>query len=506
MYKSDNKVIVKNTIILYMRMLITMGISLYVSRSILNTLGETNFGIYNAVGGFVALFTMISGSMSGATQRYISYEIANVKGGDVKKVFSTALNIHFILAIVIVVIGELIGIWFINSKMNFPADRYFAATMVYHISLFTFAMNIISIPYLSAIIAYEKFTAYAYFNILEVLLNLVVSFLIIKSPIDNLIYYALLLATIAIIIRVLYVTYVKYNFKHCRHSFKIDKTMLREMTSYVGWNTIGEISGSVKEQGLNILSNIFFGAGVNAARGLAEQVSSAVSKFSGGFQMAMNPQIVKLYAAGQKENMFTLVFRGSKLSYLLLSLFAIPIIIEAPFILGLWLIDVPNYTVEFVRIILLTAMIDSVSKPLITAMQASGKIRNYQIVVGGTMLLTLPVAYGFLKLGFDPKSVLWISLCFSIICLSLRIIMLNRTIEFPIFSFVKKVICPLCVVTIVSYLPAKWISIYLEDSFFSLICTLMLTTLFAVSSSYFIALNAEERTMIMSFIKKKLKK
>ena len=423
---SNNKRIAKNTLLLYFRMLLTMAVSLYTSRVVLEILGETNFGIYNVVGGFVSMFAMISGAMTTATQRFLSFEIGK-QGGDVKSMFSTAVMIHLLLAAIILLLGETIGVWFLNTYMNFPPDRYVAANWVFQFSLVTFIVNIISVPYNAAIVAYEHMKAFAYVSIIEVVLKLIIVYLLLVSPIDQLIFYAALLAAMAILIRIIYGFYCNRHFTECRSNWGWNRKHGKNMMSFVSWNLIGSVAGVAKEQGINVLLNVFFGATINAARAVAYQVLHAMSGFVGNFQLAMNPQIVKSFAANEREDMFKLVFRGSRLSFLMIMTMAIPVIIEAPFVLDVWLKEVPTYTVIFLRLVLLTSMVDSLSGTLIASMHASGKVRDYQIVVGGISLLTLPISYLILKMGYPPYSAMYVGLLMAIACHFARLLLLKKS-------------------------------------------------------------------------------
>lgn len=447
----NNKRIAKNTLMLYFRMLVMMAVSLYTSRVVLDTLGVSDYGIYNVVGGFVTMFSLISGAMTTATQRFLSFAIGEGKTKEVTSLFSTAVIIHIGLALIILIAGETIGVWFVANKMNFPPGRYTAAIWVFEFSLLTFLVSVINVPYNAAIIAYEKMSAFAYISIIEVVLKLVIVYLLLITPFDRLIFYAILMAVVQLGVQLIYASYTHRKIKTCHCNWRLNHQYFKQMTSFVSWNLIGSLAGVCKDQGLNVVLNLFFGTAVNAARGVAIQVSTAINRFVTNFQMAMNPQIVKLYATDEKQEMFKLVFRGSRFSYLLLLCLSLPVVIEAPFILNIWLVKVPDYTVVFLRLIIFTALIDSLSNTLITSMHASGKVRDYQIVVGGLSLLTLPLAYLLLKLGYSPTSSLVASLLISIICLFARAALLSKSIDFPAISFLRRVALKMFVLTLASY-------------------------------------------------------
>ena len=289
---ANNKRIAKNTLMLYVRMLFMMIIGLYTSRVILDKLGEVDFGIYNVVGGFVTMFTVISGAMTTATQRFLSFEIGKGEDGDVKGIFSTMLIIHLMLGCIILVLGETLGVWFINEHMNFPEGRYVAANWVFHFSLLVFILNVINVPYTGAIIAYEKMSAFAYFSVVDAVLKLAICYVITITPFDRLVVYAALMAFIQMAMIAAYYIYCRRKFSECRFALFFNRAYGKEVTSFVGWNLIGSLAGVAKEQGINVVLNMFFGPAVNAARGIAYQVLSKINGFVSNFQMAMNPQII----------------------------------------------------------------------------------------------------------------------------------------------------------------------------------------------------------------------
>ncbi len=498
----NNKRIAKNTLLLYFRMLLTMSIGLYTSRIVLDTLGEVNFGIYNVVGGFVAMFAIISGAMTTASQRFISFEIGKGKDGNVQLLFSTTIIIHLILAGIVLVLAETVGFWFLNHKMNFPEDRYVAANWVFQFSLLTFIINIISVPYNAAIIAYEKMSAFAFVSILEVTLKLIFVYILTVLPLDKLIIYSIYLALIAIIVRIVYGYYCYRNFEQCRFNWKWGKTYRKEMMSFVSWNLIGSAAGISKEQGINILLNIFFGATVNAARGVAYQVFGAINGFVSNFQMALTPQIVKTYASEQKEYMYKLVFRGSKLSYLMLLTLSMPFIIEAPFILNLWLKKVPEYSSIFLRIVLITALIDSLSHTLKASMHASGIVRDFQIVVGGITLLTLPITYFVLKIGYPPSSAMFVSLGISICCHFARLLLLKKSISFPVLSFLTNVSLKVFIVSILSAAIPVLLYINMDKNWITSILIGVISIISSLLFSFTIGFDKSERLFFIDKIKR----
>ena len=410
---SNNKRIAKNTLLLYIRMLFLMVVSLYTSRVVLNALGVEDFGIYNVVGGVVAMFSMLSGSLSAAITRFITYELGTGNRENLKKIFSSAVTIQIGLAVVIILLAEAVGVWFLNVKMNIPEERIVAANWVFQFSILTFSINLISVPYNASIIAHERMSAFAYISILEALGKLVIAFLITVSPMDRLIFYALLMCAVALLVRLVYGYYCKKHFEECTYHFLWDKELLKRMFGFAGWNFIGASSAVLRDQGGNVVINLFCGPVVNAARGIASQVNTAVHGFVSNFMTALNPQITKSYASGNRDYMMTLIFQGARLSFYMLLVLSLPIFVNTYYILTLWLKIVPEHTASFVQLILLFGLSESISNPLITAMLATGKIRNYQLVVGGLQLMNLPVSYILLRIGLFPEIVIVVAIILS---------------------------------------------------------------------------------------------
>lgn len=495
--QSNNKRIAKNTLMLYIRMMFMMLIGLYTSRVILDKLGEVDFGIYNVVGGFVTMFSIISGAMTSATQRFLSFEIGKKDKGNVKGIFSTMVYIHMFLAFIILLLGETVGVWFINNKMNFPAERYTAANWVFQFSLFTFILNVINVPYNGAIIAYEKMSAFAYFSIFDAIMKLLICYVIVMTAIDKLVMYALLMAIIQVLLIGIYFVYCRRNFSQCKLENTFNRSYGREVFSFVSWNLIGSVAMIAKEQGVNVVLNIFFGPAVNAARGIAHNVLTKVNGFVTNFQTAMNPQIIKNYASGDREAMFKLVFRGAKLSYLLLLTLSLPVIIEAPFILNIWLKAVPDYTVIFLRLVLLTSMLSSLSNPLIITMHASGRVKEYQIVVGGVSLLTLPLVYvGFKYFTFAPYWAMIIVFAIELICHIVRLYMLKRMIGFPIGGFLKSVTIRVFIITILSFIVPIAIYQNLDDTIIRFVFVCIASIFATFIFGYYLGLCRDERAKI----------
>ena len=424
---------------LYIRMFALMLVGLYASRVVLAALGENDYGIYNVVGGVVAMFTVISGALNSAIQRFITFELGKGVQAQLSKVYSTAVIIQLALALVVVVLAEPVGLWFIDNKMTIDPSRIPAARLVLHFSLLAFVLNLMSVPQMASITAHERMSAYAWIGILDGILRLGVALLIARSSSDRLVLYAALMAGVVLIVRAAYMIYCRVNLPECRFRPIFDMALIKEMFSFAGWNFIGVTSGVLRDHGGNILVNLFSGPAVNAARGVAVQLNGAVQGFVTNFMTAVNPQITKSYASGDKEYMFALVRRSSRLSFCLLYLLALPVIFNADYLLGIWLKEVPAHAPLFVQLFLIFALSESMSNPMITAMLATGDIRRYQLVVGGLQLLNLPVSYVCLKLGAMPEVTVMVAIAISQVCLWARLIMLNKATGFPILPFVSDV-------------------------------------------------------------------
>lgn len=502
----NNRKIAKNTLLLYFRMLLTMAVSLYTSRIILNTLGVEDFGIYNVVGGVVAMFSIISGSLSAAISRFITYELGREGYDRLKVIFSSAVTIQVILAFLICILAEVGGVWFLNTQMNIPVERVVAANWVLQCSIFTFMINLISIPYNAAIIAHERMKAFAYVSILEVVLKLLVAFALHIVIFDKLKVYAVLLLIVALIIRFVYAYYCKRHFKECTYRFIYDKEVLREMAGFAGWNLIGSSAGVLKDQGVNIVINLFCGTTVNAARGIAVQVNNATQSFVRNFMTALNPQITKSYASSDSEYLMKLLYKGSRLSFYMLLLLSLPIIIETDCILSVWLKVVPEHTVNFVRLILVLAMCESISLPLITVMLATGKIRNYSIIVGGLNMMNFPFSYLLLYWGFEPESTILLAIVISQGCFIIRIVMLRKKTGLSARNFIREVYMNIIIVSVLSCIFPMLIYNVVGDRVLRIVLVVVGSFISTSTVIYYVGCTSNERAFVKSKIRKLFKK
>ncbi len=501
MSSENSKRIAKNTGMLYIRMLLTMAVSLYTSRIVLNTLGVEDFGIYNVVGGFVTMFGFLNSAMASATQRFLSFEIGKKDFAQLAKIFSMSVNIHFIIALVILFLAETVGLWFVNTQLTIPAERMVAANWVYQFSILAFMVSVVSVPYNAAIIAHERMNVFAWVSIIEVSLKLLIVFILQWLGLDKLKLYAILIFGVALIIRLIYGVYCNRNFKESKFMFFWDKSLFKMLLSYAGWNLWGNAAAVVMAQGVNILLNIFFGPVVNAARGIAYQIRSAVNSFVTNFQMAMNPQIIKSFATNDLKYMHQLIYQGAKYSFFLLFALSLPILLEAEIILKIWLKIVPEYTVVFTKLVIINILIDSISGPLMTAAQASGKIKLYQGVVGGLLLFILPISYVFLKFGFEPEVTLYVSICISIAALYARLIIISPLVNLSIVEFSKNVIFKIVPVAILAIILPFSIIYFLPQGFYRIIISGFASMVSVVFTIYLVGLSRAEQKIMLEKIK-----
>lgn len=487
-------------------MLFTMMVSLYTSRVVLATLGVEDFGIYNVVGGVVTMFAIISTSLSSAISRFITIELGKGEIHQLKTVFSTAVTIQFLMALVVVIFAEFVGVWFLNNKMSIPEVRMNAANWVLQFSIFTFGVNLICIPFNALIIAHERMSAFAYVSILEVLLKLLIIYLLILMSVDKLIVYGGLLLMVTIIVTFAYFIYCRRHFVECKFFGRIDVSLLKNMLGFSGWNFIGASSVILRDQGVNIAINFFCGPAVNAARGVAVQVNHAINSFAQNFMTALNPQITKSYASGNNDYMFTLIFQGARLSFYMLLFLSLPVLVNTEYILSIWLNIVPEYTVVFIRLILLFTLCESISNPLITAMLATGRIRNYQLVVGGMQMMNFPISYIFLKRGFAPEITLYVAIGISLCCLLLRLFMLRGMIQLSVKEYMKNVFFNVFVVTILSAVVPYFISLQLQSSFYSFLILSALCIICSFITIFFVGCKKSERILVINQVRKIVKK
>ncbi len=492
---ANNKRLAKNTLVLYVRMLVLMAINLYVSRLILQVLGVEDYGIYNVVGGFVSLFSVVSQSLSTAASRFLTVEMGKDNSERLQKVFLCSLTIHFFLAVIIVILAESIGLWFVNTKMVIPLDRLFAANWVFQFSILSFCINLVTVPYNASVIAHENMSVYAYISIFEGVGKLATCYLLIKSPIDKLIYYALLILVVHIIAKAINIWFCRTHYYECRYHFYYDKSLFKEMFTFAGWNMIGASSAVLRSQGSNVLINLFFGPEVNAARAISEQVNHAVQGFVQSFMTALRPQIMKSYANGEKEYMMSLVLYGSRFSYYIFYILCLPILINTDYILYLWLKEVPEHFVSFVKLTLIFFLIESLSQTLVTIVLATGNTKKYQLTVGCVNLANIPISYALLLLGGNPECVFFVMISLSLLSLFLRLKILYELVQLDVAKYLRCVVFNVLCVSVISMIIPIIIKIMFYESFISVILVCLICFFCVGMSILFIGCNRTERAL-----------
>lgn len=502
---SNNKRIAKNTIVLYIRTLFVMLISLYTSRVILEVLGVEDYGIYQVVGGVVAMFSVISSSLSSAVSRFLTFEIGHGDKERLKKIFATSIVIQFTIATIILILSEIIGIWFMETKMQIPPERLNAARWVLHCSLFTFCINLLSVPYNACIIAHERMSAFAYIGIFDAIMKLLICYLLAISPIDKLISFALLTTTLALIIRIIYGVYCRHHFEESHVKISFDKSIFKEMLGFSGWSFFNNTTFILNNQGINMLMNVYFGVVINAARGIANQVESAVLGFVNNFTTAINPQITKSYASGDLDNMYKLVCRGAKFSYFSMLFLALPIIIEAEQILNIWLVDVPEYTVIFTQLSLIMGLCECIGKSGYTACIATGKLKKYSLIITSIGFIEFPLAWAFFAIGMAPTYAYYTYIAVKIIVLIVRMHLMESMIGLKTKMYIKGVFIPIIFTTLMAVIPPILLNIFLEQSILRLILIIIVSFASVGICALYMGMTTSERNKIFSAVKNYLK-
>jgi len=503
--QENNKRIAKNTLLLYVRMFFMMAIALYTSRVVLATLGVEDYGIYNVVGGVVAMFGFLNGAMSSATSRYITFALGKGDERNKSNVFIACINVHAILSIVILILAETVGLWYVYNYLVVPHSRFFAALWVYQCSVIATLVMIMSVPYNACIIAHEKMSAFAYISIIEVVAKLLIVYLLVISPMDKLIVYAILILAVQLGVRFCYTVYCGKHFNETKYHFSWDGKLVKELFSFAVWSLWGNMSVTAYTQGINLMLNAFFGPVVNAARGISVQVQAAVSQFISNFQMAVNPQITKSYAVGDKDYMVHLMCRSARFSYFLMLLLILPVLFEADIILRVWLGYYPDYTTTFLRIMLCTSLIYTISNPLIIAAQATGKVRKYQAIAGGVLLTILPIAYVCLKLGLPAWSVFVVHFGVEFIDIFVRMYLLRDMMGLSMRQYIKDVMFVTFPVTAVAAIVPLVAFFMLPSTSVNAIIVMIVCFLSASICIYAIGLSVNERVFVVTKISNKVK-
>lgn len=502
----NSKRLAKNTLLLYIRMLFMMAVSLYTSRIVLKTLGVEDFGIYNVVGGVVSLFNIVSSALSASVTRFLNIEMGRGNSKRLKEIFSSSVTTHILLTLLVVVLAELLGPWFITSKMTIPEERLEAALWVFQFSIATFSIQLISIPYNACIIAHENMKIFAYISIIEVTLKLVIVYVLLYTLMDKLILYSILMFAVALLIRIIYQIYCRKRYEESRFYWNINKPLIKEMFGFTSWNVIGSTSVILSDHGINILLNIFCNPIVNAARGIAMQVNHAINGFVGNFMVALNPQITKSYGANDLNNYKKLMINGSRFSMSLLTILSLPILIETPYILHVWLGKIPDHTVNFVRLILLFAISEAMSGTFTTGLLSTGKIKKVMLSVAVLRMLNLPISYIVLSYYNVPEFTMILAIIISQINLFIRLFLLKKVIQISIHKYVLNISLRIFFIISITYYLGYLLTLFLHESIFRLIITSTVSLCLSGFLILFILCTQEDRRYIFNLINKSINK
>ena len=491
--------IVKNTVALYGRSLLVLAVSLYTSRVVLNVLGVEDYGLYNVVGGVITMLGFLNTTMQATFQRYFNVAMGEGKEQEVTSLFRSSLTVQLLLALVVVVLGESIGLWFLSNKLVIPEGRMEAAQILYQVTIVSFVLSVFKSPFAALITAYERMSVYALFSIIETVLKLGIVFVVQAAPGDKLILYSFLILLIHFVDLLLYIFFCIRKISTTSVGFNWSKEQLRKMLSFSAWSTIGTLAYTMKSQGLNIVLNLFFGTVVNAARGVAYQVLNAVNQFITSFQTAFRPQLTKLYASGDYEATMRLYYSATKLSYYLIFTISLPILLETPFILHLWLGNaVPEYAAVFTRVILLTAFVSAFANPTTAIAYATGKIKNFSIMVSFFNLMIVPVAWLFLKLGYGPTSAMLVSLAFTILVQIIRLIVVANMTVLKVGDYMKHVILPVVLYSVLCVAAPLLLKYSLDKGWLRLLLILVVSALSSLVFVWLVGLTKTEKQFVMS--------
>ena len=501
---SDNKRIIRNTLMLYLRMFVILGVTLYTSRVVLEQLGVVDYGIYNVVGGVVFVLGLFNGTMSAAPQRFLAVAVAGNSKDEIKKVFCTACSLHLIFAGFVALLAETVGLWFLYRYINIPSGDYSAALWVYQCTICTAILSIMIVPFTSMSIAHENMSIYAYISFFEAFLKLGVAFLLILITVQKLKLYALLVMLSTLIVLVTWMVYTNKKYSYLRYKILYKKDIAKELFSFIGWQTLGSFAWIARTQGVNIVLNIFFGPVLNAARGIAVQVNTALSQFVQNFQLAVVPQINKHYALDERDDMNSLIMTSSKISFLLMFVLALPVLMETRPILTLWLKNVPDYGVIFVQLMILTTLTDFMSGTLGSGALATGRIKYYWIVISSVFLLDLPLVYMAYILKCAPETMFYVEMSLNAICLLLRLRFVRYLTGFPMWIFLKSITSREIAVMVLSFLGAVCFKRLLPETLAGIISVIIVSFIIAALFTCYIGLNKKERLWLTSVVKQKL--
>lgn len=502
----NNKRIAKNTLFLYFRQILILIVSLYTVRVVLDVLGVEDYGIYNVVGGIVSFFSFLSGTMASATQRFFSFALGQNDVEKLKKTFTVNWLIYGTIAVVAFILLETIGLWFVNEQLNVPPERFEAARTVYHFAVLSFIATIFSTPFMAIIIAHEDMQIYAYVSILEAFMKLGVVFLLMYLSWDKLELYSVLIFIVSVITAIVYISvcFRKYGECQLRH-FYWDKELLREIIGFTGWTLFGQVTTIFRNQAVTILLNQIFNPVIVAARAIATNIAGYINVFSNNFNVGLYPPIIKYYAVDDKKEMFSLIYNGSKITFFLMWVFALPLFLEMDTILQVWLKNPPPEAVLFTRLALVEVLINSISLPIATAARASGNMKIYELTLGCIQLAIFVVSWIVLLLGGEAYSVFIVAIVANIILFIVRLLIVRALVGLPLKPFLQQVIFPVSGIILLSILPSFTIHALLPKGFLFACISILLSMILSCASMYFIGINKEERGKIRNMIVNRIK-
>lgn len=494
----------KNTVFLYIRMFLILLVNLFTVRVVLKAMGAEDFGVYNVVGGIVTMFAFLSSTMSSGSQRFFAFALGKKDPVLLGRYFSLSMIAYIGLSLVFFILVETIGLWFLYHYLVIPPDRMQAAFWVFQLSVLTFFASFVSIPYNAMILAHEKMTVYAYISIFEALVKLGLVFSLLFIGGDTLILYAFMLLISTLFTALVYGLYSRKYYAEARLRWFWDRSMFVEIIGFSGWNLVGAISGVLRNQGINILLNVFFGPIINAARAISYQVGGAMSQFVTNFLTAIQPQIVKSYALNQRKEILNLVFMASKITFFLVFVLSIPVLFDTPVILRVWLNEYPSDAALFTQLVVVMTLVESLGSPLLAAVQATGRVKWYQLVTGGLLLMNFPVSYVLLKKGYSPESTLYVGILVAILAHFSRMIFVKRLLNLSLRSYVKDVFLRLLFVAFFSIVPVFFVHGLLPEGITRFFVVAFLNLMISILLMYRVGLNAQERMSLSHLLKNRL--
>lgn len=502
--KENNKRIAKNTIMLYIRMFVVMAVTLYTSRVVLSILGAEDYGINNVVGGIVLMMSFMSNTMTHSAQRFFSMELGLGNTARLTKIFQVNLSIYLAIGLIVIILGETLGFWFLSTYMSIPFERMNAAAYVLHFAVLSFCLSMFVLPFRAAIMARENMSIMAYLSIVEAIAKLVLVYLLLIIQYDKLIMFSILNFVVVAVINLFYVEEACRKYEECKIKISYDKEILRSVLGFTGWSLLGHFAMIVRSQGINILLNIFCGPVVNAARAIAYQVNTAVSQFYTNFFMAVKPQLIKYYSVEDKKNMYHLMIRSSKLCYFLVFVLSLPIILKSDFVLEVWLKEVPEFTSLFVVLVLVNTLVESLMPGLTTSIDATGNIKTFQILVSIVLLLNLPISWILLKYGYSPYIPFVFIIILSVVRLVLQMVVVNNLLGFATKDILTALISPVLAFTGFAIIIPVGVRLYFDDSWMSFIIIAFISVISAIIFGYFVLFDKNEKTFIKNIVLNKI--